>query len=62
VPGGVAPNVKVSLVLLPEECASLVPRRWRYYAKEMKLRAMSKAFALKFYRDRDKAMGRSAAA
>ena len=45
-PIGCAPNVHVSLVLLPEECASLSPRRFRL--GRMKLQLMKQAFALQF--------------
>jgi hypothetical protein len=45
-PIGCAPNVHVSLVLLPEECASLSPRR--YPIQRMKLSMMKHAFAARF--------------
>ena len=45
-PIGCAPNVHVSLVLLPEECASLSPRRFRL--GRMKLQVMKRAFGLRF--------------
>lgn len=41
-PIGCAPNVHVSLVLLPEECRSLSPRR--YPLRTLKLKAMAQAF------------------
>ena len=47
-PIGCAPNVHVSLVLLPEECRSLSPRR--YPLQSLKLAAMGKAFAYQFDR------------
>jgi hypothetical protein len=37
-PIGCAPNVHVSLVMLPEECASLTSRRYPF--KELRRRAM----------------------
>ena len=42
-PIGCAPNVHVSLVLLPEECRLLSPRR--YPLQTLKLKAMAKVFA-----------------
>jgi uncharacterized radical SAM superfamily protein len=45
-PIGCAPNVHVSLVLLPEECCSLSPRR--YPLKTLKLKAMAQVFARRF--------------
>ncbi|HEX6861942.1 MAG TPA: hypothetical protein VF414_03945, partial [Thermoanaerobaculia bacterium] len=45
-PIGCAPNVNVSLVLLPEECRSLSPRR--YPLRTLKLKAMAKVFARRF--------------
>ncbi|HEX7185638.1 MAG TPA: hypothetical protein VF756_27685 [Thermoanaerobaculia bacterium] len=47
-PIGCAPNVHVSLVLLPEECRSLSPRR--YPLQTLKLKAMAKVFARRFER------------
>jgi len=47
-PIGCAPNVHVSLVLLPEECASLSPRR--YPLRSLKLKAMRAVFARRFTR------------
>jgi uncharacterized radical SAM superfamily protein len=47
-PIGCAPNVHVSLVLLPEECRSLSPRR--YPLQTMKLAAMGAAFGYQFRR------------
>jgi radical SAM family protein len=49
-PIGVAPNIHVSLVLLPEECRWFLDSRHRYWRKEMKLRAMSAAFRLQYGR------------
>jgi len=45
-PIGCAPNVHVSLVLLPEECRSLSPRR--YPLQTLKLKAMARVFARRF--------------
>jgi hypothetical protein len=45
-PIGCAPNVHVSLVLLPEECRSLSPRR--FPLRTLKLKAMAKVFARRF--------------
>jgi len=45
-PIGCAPNIHVSLVLLPEECASLSPRR--YLWQGLKLKAMKAVFARQF--------------
>ncbi len=49
-PIGVAPNVHVSLVLLPEECRYLMDNPRKYFWKELKLRAMSRAFGARFQR------------
>ena len=66
-PIGVAPNVHVSLVLLPEECRWFTEAPRRYAFKEMKLKALSKIFAAKFYKnlkqhDRSRASARSGVA
>lgn len=45
-PIGCAPDVHVSLVLLPEECRSLSPRH--YPLRTLKLKAMAKVFARRF--------------
>jgi hypothetical protein len=45
-PIGCAPNVHVSLVLLPEECASLSSRHYRW--QRLRLAALKRAFALQF--------------
>ena len=45
-PIGCAPNVHVSLVLLPEECASLSPKR--FPLTRLKLQIMKRAFAARF--------------
>jgi hypothetical protein len=47
-PIGCAPNVHVSLVMLPEECRSLSPRR--FPVQRMKLAAMATAFGYQFRR------------
>jgi hypothetical protein len=57
-PIGVAPNVHVSLVMLPEECASLSPRR--FWAQRAKLAVLKTAFRGRFQRSVDRAMARSA--
>jgi hypothetical protein len=55
-PIGVAPNVHVSLVLLPEECRWLTDRPRRFWRKELKLRAMSRLFGWRFERQVRKAL------
>jgi hypothetical protein len=55
-PIGVAPNVHVSLVLLPEECRWLTDRPRRFWRKELKLRAMSRLFGWRFERQVRKAI------
>lgn len=47
-PIGVAPNIHVSLVLLPEECKWFVDNPRKYALKEMKLKAFSKIFSAKY--------------
>ena len=47
-PVGVAPNIHVSLVLLPDECRSLSPRP--FPLQTLKLKAMSKVFRHRFER------------
>jgi hypothetical protein len=47
-PIGCAPNVHVSLVMLPEECRGLSPRRFPF--QRMKLAAMAGAFGYQFRR------------
>ena len=49
-PIGVAPNIHVSLVLLPEECRWLTDNPRRYWRRELKLRAMSKVFGWSYQR------------
>jgi len=55
-PIGVAPNVHVSLVLLPEECRWFTDRPRRFWKKELKLRAMSRIFGWRFGRQVRRAM------
>jgi hypothetical protein len=55
-PIGVAPNVHVSLVLLPEECRWLLDNPRKYWWKELRLRALSRAFAFRFQRSVEKAL------
>ena len=43
-----APNVHVSLVMLPEECRWLSPNRYRWHS--LKLKAMASVFARQFER------------
>jgi hypothetical protein len=47
-PIGCAPNVHVSLVLLPEECRFFSPRRYRW--RTLKLKTMAAAFRYQFDR------------
>ena len=47
-PIGCAPNVHVSLVLLPEECACFSPRRFPW--QTLKLKAAAAIFARQFAR------------
>mgnify|MGYP006204785115 CR=1 FL=1 len=47
-PTGVAPNIHVSLVMLPEECRWLSPNRYRWHS--LKLKAMASVFARQFER------------
>jgi hypothetical protein len=54
-PIGVAPNIHVSLVMLPEECRWLSPQRYRL--QTLKLRAMAKVFGRRF----ERRLGRMAA-
>ena len=50
-PIGGAPNVHVSLVMLPEECRSLSRRPQRHWLRELKLKALRPAFAARFRRE-----------
>jgi hypothetical protein len=43
-PIGVAPNIHVSLVLLPEECRWLLDNPRKYWLREMRLKAMARVF------------------
>jgi hypothetical protein len=61
-PVGVAPNIHVSLVLLPEECRWFVDNPRRYFWKEMRLKAMAAAFRLRFERQVRERLGASRAA
>jgi len=47
-PIGIAPNVKVSIVLLPDECRTLSEHPGAYPWQRLKLAAMRRAFALYF--------------
>ncbi|MBZ5640983.1 MAG: hypothetical protein LAO51_19770 [Acidobacteriia bacterium] len=59
-PIGVAPNVHVSLVMLPEEGRWLSDRPGRFWLGELKLAAMRKAFSYQFRRELRKAETRAA--
>ena len=59
-PVGVAPNIHVSLVLLPEECRWLTDNPRKYWWKELRLRALSRAFAFRYQRAVNRAMRASA--
>ncbi len=54
-PIGMAPNVHVSLVLLPEEGRYFVDRPERYRLKEMRRRAMKAVFSRRFRKELEKA-------
>jgi hypothetical protein len=60
-PIGLAPNVHVSLVLLPEECRWLLPNPNRFWLGELKRRAMRRAFEFRFSRELKRADARRAA-
>jgi hypothetical protein len=47
-PAGVAPNIHVSLVMLPEECRFLSPNRYPW--QSLKLKAMATVFTRQFER------------
>jgi hypothetical protein len=49
-PIGCAPNVHVSLVMLPEECRAFSPRR--FPLRTLKLKALAKAVAWRVGRNR----------
>ena len=59
-PIGVAPNVHVSLVMLPDECRGLLDDPRKHWAGELKLKALRKGFAFQFNRDLEKAERRRA--
>jgi hypothetical protein len=59
-PIGVAPNVHVSLVMLPEEGRWLSDRPGRFWLGELKLAAMRKVFSYQFRRELQKAETRAA--
>jgi hypothetical protein len=61
VPIGVAPNVHVSLVMLPREARMLMDNPKRFWMQELKLKAMSKAFGVRFNRELKKAESSQAA-
>ncbi|MCA9433686.1 MAG: hypothetical protein KC940_24415, partial [Candidatus Omnitrophica bacterium] len=48
-PIGLAPNIHVSLVMLPEECRGLLNHPEAYSRAETKRRLTAKAFAAQFY-------------
>jgi hypothetical protein len=50
-PIGIAPNVHVSLVMLPEEARGLQDHPRRHWLGELKLRAMRRAFAYRYRRE-----------
>ncbi|MBN1586705.1 MAG: radical SAM protein [Candidatus Omnitrophica bacterium] len=50
-PIGVAPNIHVSLVMLPEECRWLQDNPNRFWLGELKLKLMRKVFAAQFGRE-----------
>ena len=49
-PIGVAPNIHVSLVLLPEECRWFLDHPRKYWRRELKLKAMSALYRMQFER------------
>jgi hypothetical protein len=59
-PVGVAPNVHVSLVMLPEEARWLQHDPNRFWMGELKLKLMRKVFAMQFRRELKKAEPRAA--
>ena len=60
-PIGVAPNVHVSLVMLPEECRWLLDNPRKYWWKELRLKAMAAAYRIKFERGVKRALAAHAA-
>ena len=61
-PVGVAPNVHVSLVMLPEEGRMLLDEPNRFWLGELKLKMMRKVFGMQFRREQRLAERRMAAA
>jgi hypothetical protein len=59
-PIGIAPNVHVSLVMLPEEGRWLSERPGRFWMGELKRKAMRKVFGYQFARELRKAAARAA--
>jgi hypothetical protein len=59
-PIGIAPNVHVSLVMLPEEGRWLSERPGRFWMGELKRKAMRKVFGYQFARELRKAATRAA--
>ncbi len=57
-PIGVAPNIHVSLVLLPEECRWFLDNPRKYWWKELRLKALSHAFRIQFERQARRALAR----
>ncbi len=60
-PIGVAPNVHVSLVMLPEEARWLQDDRRRFFVGELRLKLIRKLFARQYSRDLQRAAAGSAA-
>jgi hypothetical protein len=46
-----SPNIRVSLVMLPDECRGLQDDPHRFWAKELKMRALRTAFAFQLRRE-----------
>ncbi|MFL6200894.1 MAG: radical SAM protein [Thermoanaerobaculia bacterium] len=59
-PIGLAPNIHVSLVMLPEECRGLSPHRYPW--QTLKLKAMGRLFRRQFERKLERMPGAQAAA
>jgi hypothetical protein len=57
---GVAPNVNVSLVMLPREARLLQDNPKKYWMQELKLKALTKAFTIRFNRELRRADARQA--
>jgi hypothetical protein len=60
-PFGIAPNVHVSLVMLPEECRWLSDRPNRFWFGELKRKAMRRVFIRQFERELQRAQAATAA-